>query len=495
MQLVLENEKHEPTFLFKILVLIGLVLFFVACSTPNVKRYSYQPTANPVEEMRKLDSEMQQEDLRQIAVFAPKSYPRAQSFFLAAKKQQAQGASAQSILRNLSEARSYFEHAKLIAEKSRKSFSPVANARENALMAGAVSNQMRALKKADSHLIDVTEEFENGSSPDIAVQKRADLQREYLDLELASIRASRLTDARTLLESARRQGAQKFAPQAFQVAQSSLKNAELTIGTDRHNEELISAVSAKAEEDARRALRVTDLVRKTGRPGSEDLAMKLILQEEELTAKSQEAAKKESQLEAQMKFQESQLSERQVQLQRELAQAKSRANEAQKELEAKRKVDAVYAGVQTLFDKDEAQVYRQGNNLIIRMKSIQFQPGRAELPTSAFETLGKVHRVIDELKAKKIIVEGHTDSTGGQEINQKISQDRADAVAQFLKQQDESRLSGGADPEQSQQKGSDLQIEPLGYGDQYPIATNKTKHGRALNRRVDIIIAPEIITE
>lgn len=491
MQLVLENEKHEPTFLFKLLVIIGLCLFFIACSSPNVRQFSYEPSANPIQEIQKLDLEMQEVDSNQLSVFAPESYSRAQNAFFRARKQQDGGARREVVLQELSQARSYFEKAKQVSEKSLKALPQVAQARENALKAGAESNHKLDLRKIDSRLINLTKEFET-RIPDISIQQRASLQKQYLDLELASIKTNRLTDTRILIESARRQEAQRYAPKAFKKAQASLVNAELTINTDRHDEDLVTAVSAKAMRDAQRALRVTDMVRKTGRPGNEDMAMNLILQQEELAEKSRQAREREEMFQSQIRDQESQL-KAQSQLSSQLLLAQKNAKEAQKELEAKRKVDEAYVNSQNLFTDDEAEVYRQGNNLILRVKSINFPSGRAELPASAFETLGKVNGIISDLKARKVIVEGHTDATGSQETNQRVSQERADAVALFLKQQEESRLSGGVGP--SSEQKSDLQIEPLGYGDEYPIATNKTKDGRAQNRRVDIIIAPEIVTE
>ncbi|MGL5990130.1 MAG: OmpA family protein [Plesiomonas sp.] len=78
----------------------------------------------------------------------------------------------------------------------------------------------------------------------------------------------------------------------------------------------------------------------------------------------------------------------------------------------------------------------------------------------------------DNIRMQKINVnvEGHTDSTGSKQYNQKLSERRAQAVADFLKQQisDETR------------------IKAVGYGESQPIMSNKTKDGRAQNRRVEL---------
>ena len=80
------------------------------------------------------------------------------------------------------------------------------------------------------------------------------------------------------------------------------------------------------------------------------------------------------------------------------------------------------------------------------------------------------------------MIEGHTDSVGGKAINDKLSQNRANAVKEYLQTN-----GGGISAESSK-------IEAVGYGYQKPLATNKTADGRAQNRRVDIVIKPDTAT-
>jgi OOP family OmpA-OmpF porin len=76
-----------------------------------------------------------------------------------------------------------------------------------------------------------------------------------------------------------------------------------------------------------------------------------------------------------------------------------------------------------------------------------------------------------------VTIEGHTDSYGGDDLNQKLSEDRANAVRQYfianmnLKAED---------------------VEAVGYGESRPIANNETPEGRARNRRIDIVIQTQI---
>jgi outer membrane protein OmpA-like peptidoglycan-associated protein len=127
------------------------------------------------------------------------------------------------------------------------------------------------------------------------------------------------------------------------------------------------------------------------------------------------------------------------------------------------------------FSKAEADAYQQGDTLVIRLKQVNFASGRSDLPAAALPLLAKVSEVAKDLSASQITVQGHTDSVGTAEANKAISEQRAKAVATYFK-------SNGF---------SDIKVESEGFGFERPIATNKSKDGRAQNRRVDIIITPQ----
>jgi outer membrane protein OmpA-like peptidoglycan-associated protein len=131
------------------------------------------------------------------------------------------------------------------------------------------------------------------------------------------------------------------------------------------------------------------------------------------------------------------------------------------------------------FSADEAEAYQQGSNLLIRLKKVNFASGRSELPGTSLPVLAKVSEVAKSLNASEIKVEGHTDSIGSAGQNKTISEQRATAVATYFK-------SNGF---------NNIDVEAEGYGFEKPIATNKSKEGRAQNRRVDIIITPESVNK
>jgi outer membrane protein OmpA-like peptidoglycan-associated protein len=109
---------------------------------------------------------------------------------------------------------------------------------------------------------------------------------------------------------------------------------------------------------------------------------------------------------------------------------------------------------------------------VIRLGDVLFDFDSARLRDDSREKLGRVVELIKKkYPDREIIVEGHTDSIGESEYNQRLSRDRARTVAEYLKQR------GGAD-----------KLSYRGFGADRPIAGNGTKEDRRKNRRVEIII-------
>ncbi|MEZ0391587.1 MAG: OmpA family protein [Pseudobdellovibrionaceae bacterium] len=441
----------------KVFLLCSLCLFFVSCSSGPKKSYTYDSSANPSEEIQKLQSEMTKAEANQVSVFAPKSSEKARESLADAQKLQDKGKDSDKVLKELGDARGYFEQSKEVAMNAQRELSAVTDARQNALAAGAEQVRQKDLKKADKDLMDLTEEFE-GKNPSVSEKKQNELIGEYQAIELSSLKDVNLGEAQSLIESARDNDAKKYAPKTLASAESKLAKAENDINQDRYNRGLILASSTIALVEAQRLAKVNDISRKTGKAGNEEMALRMVAQDEQIAALNAKASQQQAAL---------------SKGQRELSSTESQLA-----------MDKAYQQIQSKFTPSEAAVVRQGDNVIIRMKSIHFATGSADIPSAALPTLAKVREVIMSMPVERVVVAGHTDSVGSPEINQKISEQRAESVAGYLQQgSDESqRLAGGS--------GEEIQIESRGYGYDHPVSPNKTKEGREQNRRVDVVITP-----
>ena len=120
-----------------------------------------------------------------------------------------------------------------------------------------------------------------------------------------------------------------------------------------------------------------------------------------------------------------------------------------------------------------ADVVKGDNGLQVFLKNdILFDVGSAELSAASTQTLTDLNRVLKKYPKNRIVVQGYTDSTGSDEYNQTLSEQRAKAVYDYL-------LANGL---------KTLSITHVGYGKANPIASNDTEEGRAKNRRVVLAI-------
>lgn len=122
-----------------------------------------------------------------------------------------------------------------------------------------------------------------------------------------------------------------------------------------------------------------------------------------------------------------------------------------------------------------AEVQRRDDSLLVNFQStLLFDTGSDALNPGAYDRLRSLARTLNNYPKSDVIVKGHTDSTGEEAYNQKLSEGRADRVRAFLVSE------GVAAP----------RVTAIGFGEGLPIATNSTPEGRQQNRRVEIEIRP-----
>jgi outer membrane protein OmpA-like peptidoglycan-associated protein len=110
--------------------------------------------------------------------------------------------------------------------------------------------------------------------------------------------------------------------------------------------------------------------------------------------------------------------------------------------------------------------------LVISLSDILFDVGRSVVKPGSQANIERIAVVLRQYPQHQILVEGHTDATGSEEFNLRLSQDRANAVRSAL-------VAGGVDPSK---------ISAEGFGESQPVASNDTPAGRQQNRRVEIVI-------
>jgi OOP family OmpA-OmpF porin len=108
-------------------------------------------------------------------------------------------------------------------------------------------------------------------------------------------------------------------------------------------------------------------------------------------------------------------------------------------------------------------------------KTILFDTGKSSIKKESEEVLSDIIDILKEYPTAKFSIDGHTDSVGSEKLNQRLSDSRALAVKEYL-------VENGID---------EFRLSSMGYGEDKPIASNRTKAGRAQNRRVEINLVKE----
>lgn len=121
---------------------------------------------------------------------------------------------------------------------------------------------------------------------------------------------------------------------------------------------------------------------------------------------------------------------------------------------------------------DDFDVLKKDEGVAINLGDVLFDFNSSKLKPEATEKLDEIVKILKRYENFKMKIEGHTDNIGNEKVNQKLSEDRANTVKDYL-------ILKGVKP-------NSLSAE--GFGEKHPISTNDTEEGKALNRRVEIII-------
>lgn len=297
-------------------------------------------------------------------------------------------------------------------------------------------------------------------------------------------------EARNSVEIAKSRGADKYAPEIFTKAENSLKMSENLLARKAGRKQIISQArqTVQFSEDAR-ALAVKRQDAELVEQARQAAAAKATAEAEAKAAAEAAEAKRKSDEEAQRQAELAAAREAQLKAETEAIAAKEAAARAQaqvlSEKEAAARADAERA--RQVAQALRAQLLDQLNavlqtrdtprGLVVTMADVLFATGKYNLRPEARERLARLSGIVSSHPGLVLQVEGHTDSVGSDEFNQKLSEQRAEAVRSFL-------IGQGLDQST---------ISAVGLGKAMPIADNSTAEGRQKNRRVEIIVSGEVI--
>ncbi|MBE7544767.1 MAG: OmpA family protein [Bryobacteraceae bacterium] len=320
-------------------------------------------------------------------------------------------------------------------------------------------------------------------------------------------------EAQNAMRIARWAQADKYAPESYQKAEAQVKQADVYRGRKGNNTKPIQMVSREATqfaEDARvvalKRIEEERLANERAAAAKREADAKAARAAAEQRQREEEAARKQAELDRLQAEKAKAEADRQrmaaelesarsaaAQAEADRARAEALARERQASDAARRAQDAARdaeeAARQALAEKQalRASLLARFNQiletrdtergLVVNMADVLFDVGKFDLRQEAREKLARFSGVVLAYPTLRIAVEGHTDSTGSDELNQRLSERRAESVRNYL-------VSQGLDA---------AMLTSQGFGKTMPIADNSTRDGRQQNRRVELIVSGEVI--
>jgi len=441
-------------------------------------------------------------DAADAQLLAPRSYERGMKEYNDAEEALERGRNIETVRSNAADATRYFKTATSSAELAKVKLAQVMKSRQDAANARAPALSPDIWQEAQRKFADAIRLLERG---DLKGTSRREIEATglYRDAELVAIKAEYLSETRRLLADADRARVGRYAPITLSRAKQLLANAERELNENRYDTDMPRALAKEANYEAKHAIYLSEVVRKVRDKdltaeqlvldwerafrqvaGAADVVPDMEAGPDKLTAELVayiDAARVENQALAQEK---AEYELRLADMEEELAALDERLGGATAEraalvqrLEAQERVKQQFEQVEKMFLPAEARVFREGNNIILRLVGLTFDSGSAQIKQDQFDLLAKVEKAIDVFPRSELIIEGHTDSFGGDDSNQKLSQTRAEAVQQYM-------INAMRIPT--------YRLIATGYGETRPIASNETESGRQRNRRIDIVIRPNL---
>jgi len=306
-----------------------------------------------------------------------------------------------------------------------------------------------------------------------------------------------LEEARSVYSSARTNPQVKsLAPLELQKAGESLNKADVALskgdGDSTVNQlaYITKQQVAIAQETAKRkaaeqavvdASAQRDQIRLAARTAEADAAKRQVAKSQ---AEVDEARRQAAIAQQNAEQQAAALAAANAQAQRDealIAARQAEAEEARRQAElARQTAEQQAAAYQARIAEQEQQLKaldakQTPRGMVITLGDVLFAVNKAQLSAGGVRNVQKLADFLNQYPQRKVLIEGHTDSTGSRSINQPLSERRADAVRSALV-----GMGIGGD-----------RIETRGYAEAYPVASNNNAAGRQMNRRVEIILSDD----
>jgi OOP family OmpA-OmpF porin len=439
-------------------------------------------------------------------ILAPASFGRAMGYYNQAVEEFKKGGALEKIRGKVQNASDYFAKSLDVAKAGEAAFSAPLAARTDALSAGAPTQQPELWTKAEERFNGAASEMEDGD-PESGGKLGAEATDLYRTAELEAIKSNYLSPARILIGKGVKEGVEETAPKTFARARELAARAEELLKQNRYDTDEARMAAREARYEADHALAIHEAV---GRMKADDVnyeaailkieeqfertsaalglkarfdrgfeppateAVEAVKKRDAEIAKASEALEKSTADLNARNVEAENLRQQIASMEKRVGTLTDTEKELQQRLATHRSQESTIREVEGMFSSDEGHVLREGNKIIIRLYGLSFPVGKNTIEPQYYALLTRVQEAIRKFPKVEVTIEGHTDAAGSDDVNQKLSESRSLAVAEYL----------------MANMGVELPVNSQGFGESRPVASNDTPEGRARNRRIDVVITP-----
>lgn len=508
---------------------ISILVLFLCISLSAIPAFAQSSSG-----LEELETLLDSTRVAEAQVFAPKAYEKADKKFAEAHRAVQLKKKQKSIDKLVGESREFAENALKATEVARLALSEYLGPRDKARQAKAPVHVPDLYQKAEEQFVKATGKVEAGDVK--GGLKEADKSTPLFDAaELQAIKVDILGAAEKLINKAVADEAKTFALATLDKARSAYSRCDDILTKDRYNRQESLEAAAMAEYEARHASNIAQSVRSLKRndqaweklmllyeiemqkvadalgidklpfdngpiaaaeslsasikalkdagqtaeeTGSEVVErlrgtfqrMDIIVEGDDPVKLAGALDKAVSDLLTDQEGLAEQLEDRAV----KMAELEATHEQVATELGERQLREEKLKDARAILNPTEGTVLTNAtDDIVLRLAGLSFVSGSSDIIDEQVPLLEKVERIIGLFPGSKLMVEGHTDDRGERVTNMRLSEKRAFAVMQYLRES----MSMSAD-----------RISAVGFGPDKPIGTNTTSEGRAKNRRIDIIV-------
>lgn len=421
-------------------------------------------------------------------ILAPISYNKAKEYHEDATERLKDGQSIGRIKKDLTKSTKFARKALEAAKIAKITLAKVILARDDALKVKANKYSKEHWKDGADDFLSAVRRLESGSIKK-AMKKANSAEKYFRSAELDAIKINYLTEARQLIKKAEKDDIDDYAPLTLMKAKLLLKEAEKELSQNRYDLDRPRSLARNAHYEASHAIYIAKLLKPVDddEVTEEQLVLALEKPVTDIAGSLDLVAALDRPVEALVETIVSNIGDLQKEshelnvrleeisgLEKGIDKLEKRLGIQSKTLARQEENRKRFQRVEQQFTSQEAIVLTQGNNILIRLVGLSFSPAQSAIQPQYFALLKKLENILEVYPKSTAVIEGHTDSFGGDATNLTLSQRRAESVRSYL--------LANIDV------GNPTSIRSVGYGESRPIGNNETSAGRAKNRRIDLVI-------